>query len=77
MTSLTPGGADYCWRQWPRSRRRLLMAVSLLTAGCLFVGDGLAQEPPRFPSRAWPARSPCRFQVRNGYVAGRARLTRR
>ena len=33
----------------PRSRRRLLMAVSLLTAGCLFVGDGLAQEPPRFP----------------------------
>ena len=33
----------------PRSRRRLLMAVSLLTAGCLLVGDGLAQEPPRFP----------------------------
>ena len=25
------------------------MAVSLLTAGCLLVGDGLAQEPPGFP----------------------------
>ena len=30
-----------------RSRRRVLMVVSLLTAGCLLVGDGLAQEPPR------------------------------
>ena len=47
MTSFTPGAADYRWRQGPRSRRRLLMAVSLLTAGCLLVGDGLAQEPPR------------------------------
>ena len=25
------------------------MAVSLLTAGCLLVGGGLAQEPPSFP----------------------------
>ena len=28
-------------------RRRLLTAVSLLTAWCLLVGDGLAQEPTR------------------------------
>ena len=28
-------------------RRRLLTAVSLLTAWCLLIGDGLAQEPPR------------------------------
>ena len=51
MTSLTPGAADYRWRQGLRSRRRLLTAVSLLTAWCLLVGDGLAQEPtrPSFP----------------------------
>ena len=51
MTSLTTGAADYRWRQGPRSRRRLLTAVSLLTAWCLLVGDGLAQEPtrPSFP----------------------------
>ena len=47
MTSLTTGAADYRWRQGPRSRRRLLTAVSLLTAWCLLVGDGLAQEPTR------------------------------
>ena len=46
MTSLTPGATDYRWRQGLRSRRLVLMAVSLLTAGCLLVGDGLAQEPP-------------------------------
>ena len=51
MTSLTPGAADNRWRQGLRSRRRLLTAVSLLTAWCLLVGDGLAQEPtrPSFP----------------------------
>ena len=47
MTSLTTGAADYRWRQGPRSSRRLLTAVSLLTAWCLLVGDGLAQEPTR------------------------------
>ena len=47
MTSLTPGAPDNSWRQGLRSRRRVLMVVSLLTAGCLLVGDGLAQEPPR------------------------------
>ena len=47
MTSLTPGAADNRWRQGLSSRRRVLMVVSLLTAGCLLVGDGLAQEPPR------------------------------
>ena len=47
MTSLTPGAADNRWRQGLRSRRRVLMVVSLLTAWCLLVGDGLAQEPPR------------------------------
>ena len=47
MTSLTPGAADNRWRQGLRSRRRLLTAVSLLTAWCLLVGDGLAQEPQR------------------------------
>ena len=31
------------------NRRRLLTVVSLLMAGCLLVGDGLAQEPPSFP----------------------------
>ena len=49
MTSLTTGAADDRWRQGPRSRRRLLMAVSLLTAWCLLVGDGLAQEPASLP----------------------------
>ena len=47
MTSLTPGAADNRWRQGLRSRRRVLMVVSLLTAWCLLVGAGLAQEPPR------------------------------
>ena len=46
MTSLTPGAADNRWRQGLRSRRRVLMVVSLLTAWCLLVGAGLAQEPP-------------------------------
>ena len=72
MTSLTPGAADYRWRQGPRSRRRLLMAVSLLTAGCLLVGDGLAQEPQRPslpPPPGFPLLPPPRLPMPTGGFA--------